>query len=97
MEDAELWSPWTDAGIHEDYSQPARTRAIARQISSLCEISSDLITSFYHPTHFEKSAGKQTELKALGDIHTRLEGWRKNLPKEMEAREGQLPNVLVMQ
>ena len=45
----------------------------------------------------EKPVGKQAELKKLSDLHTRLEAWRKNLPKEMEAKEGQLPSVLVMQ
>ena len=78
-------------------SQPSRTRAVALQISSLCEISSDLLLYFYHPTNMEKPMGKQAELKKLSELHTRLEAWRKNLPKEMDPKEGQLPSVLVMQ
>ena len=95
-EDSEPWSHYTDAGIQAS-NQPSRTRAIALQISYLCEISSDLLLYFYHPTNVEKPVGKQAELKKLSELHTRLEAWRKQLPKEMEARDGQLPNVLVMQ
>ena len=52
---------------------------------------------FYNPQDMEKSKGKQAEIKKLSEIHTRLEAWRKNLPKEMEPKEGTLSNVLVMQ
>ncbi|KAI4244797.1 MAG: hypothetical protein LQ352_006708 [Teloschistes flavicans] len=97
MEDSETWSPYTDAGIGSANSQPARTRAIALQITSLCEISGDLLTYFYHPTNIEKPQGKQSELKKLSELHTRLEAWRKDLPKELDPREGQLACVLVMQ
>ena len=97
MEDAEMWSPWTDSGLSQAHTQPSRTRAVALQISSLCEISSDLLFNFYNPTHVEKPLGKQAELKKLSELHTRLEAWRKDLPKEMEPKEGQLPNILVMQ
>jgi ribosomal protein L13E len=97
MEDADTWSPYVDSGVGQAHSQPSRTRAVALQISQLCEISSDLLLYFYHPTHLEKPLGKQAELKKLGELHTRLEAWRKNLPKEMEPKEGQLPYVLVMQ
>ncbi|MCJ1465432.1 Nitrogen assimilation transcription factor nit-4 [Pseudocyphellaria aurata] len=96
MEDADGWSPYVDAGLGQVHSQPSRTRAIALQISLLCEISSDLLLYFYNPAHLEKPKGRQAELKKLSDLHTRLEAWRKNLPKEMEPKEGQLPNVLVM-
>ena len=95
-EDAETWSHYTDSGIQPN-DQPSRTRAIALQILYLCEISSDLLLYFYHPANVEKPVGKQAELKRLSELHTRLEAWRKQLPKEMEAKDGQLPNVLVMQ
>ena len=102
MEDADLWSPYLDSGMGQANSQPSRTRAVALQISGLCEISSDLLLYFYHPTQFGKQQtqpplGKQAELKKLSELHTRLEAWRKNLPKEMDPKEGQLPAVLVMQ
>lgn len=96
-EEADLWSPYTDSGLNETHSQPSRTRAIALQISALCEISCDLLSFFYNPNRVDKPTSKQAELGKLSDLHTRLEGWRKSLPKEMEPREGQLPNVLVMQ
>ena len=95
-EDADPWCPWTDSGRDESSPQPSRTRAVALQISNLCEISSDLMLSFYRPMS-EKPLGKQAEVKKLSDFHMRLEAWRKNLPKEMEPKEGQLPSVLVMQ
>ncbi|KAI9894591.1 MAG: Nitrogen assimilation transcription factor nit-4 [Vezdaea aestivalis] len=95
-EDSDMWMPVTDAGTGGDHIQPSRTRAIALQISALCEISSDLLSFFYHPTHLERNPGKQAELKKLGELHTRLEAWKKNLPKELEPREGALPNVLLM-
>lgn len=95
-EESELWSPFTDAGIVHANAQPARTRAVALQISKLAEISSDLLISFYQPSLLEKPLTKQAELKKLSDIHTRLEAWKRDLPPELEPKEGQLPSVLVM-
>lgn len=96
-EDADVWSPFTDQGLTAMHAQPARTRAVARQISALCEISSDLLMMFYHPQGLERPMAKGAELKKLGDLHTRLEAWNKDLPKEFEVKDGQLPNVLLMQ
>ncbi|KAL8774453.1 MAG: hypothetical protein Q9209_000826 [Squamulea sp. 1 TL-2023] len=96
MEDSETWSPYSDTGVGQAHSQAARTRAVALQISSLCEISGDLLNYFYHPTNLDKPLGKQAELKKLSELHTRLEAWRKNLPKEFEPKEGQLASVLVL-
>ena len=96
-EDADIWSPYTDNGIGQLHSQASRTRAVALQLSSLCEISSDLLIFFYHPQYLEKSVGRSQELKKLSELQTRLEAWRRDLPKELEPKEGQLPNVLLMQ
>lgn len=96
-EDSDIWSPYTDTGVNQLHSQPSRTRAIALQNLELCEISSDLLIFFYHPNTLDKSMGKSAELKKLSELHTRLEAWRKDLPKEFEPKEGQLPNVLLMQ
>ena len=96
-EDSEMWSPYTDSGIVEAHKQPARTRAVALQISKLSQISSDLLNAFYHPTQLDRPASKQTELKKLTELHTRLEAWKKDLPQEMEPKDGQLPQVLLMQ
>jgi hypothetical protein len=96
-EDSEMWSPYTDSGVVHAHTQPARTRAVALQISKLSEMSSDLLVSFYHPTQLDKPASKQSELKKLSDLHTRLEAWKKDLPQEMEPKDGQLPQVLLMQ
>ncbi|KAI9668045.1 MAG: hypothetical protein M1821_000865 [Bathelium mastoideum] len=95
-EDAEQWAPYSDSGFSQAHAQPARTRAVALQISALCEISNDLMNFFYNPQDMGKSKGKQAEIKKLSEIHTRLEAWRKNLPKEMEPKEGTLSSVLVM-
>ncbi|KAF1846685.1 uncharacterized protein K460DRAFT_406880 [Cucurbitaria berberidis CBS 394.84] len=96
VEDAETWSGVTDSGISQAHSQPSRTRAVALQISKLCEISSDLMNSFYNPIDMDKTKGKQAELKKLSEIHVRLETWRRELPKELEPKEGGLPHMLVM-
>ncbi|KAL6354584.1 hypothetical protein LRP88_11927 [Fusarium phalaenopsidis] len=96
-EDAESWSPYTDSGFDQSFKQPSRTRAIALQMSKLSEISSDLLAFFYHPSTIGKSSGKAVELKKLSELHRRLEEWRKELPKEFEPKDGQLPNVLLMQ
>ncbi|CCC06897.1 hypothetical protein SMACR_00922 [Sordaria macrospora] len=96
-EDAELWSPYTDAGFDQSCKQPSRTRAIGLQLSKLCEISSDLLLFFYHPSHIGRSSGKSAELKKLSELHRRLEDWRTELPKEFEPKDGQLPNVILMQ
>ncbi|KAH8678906.1 fungal-specific transcription factor domain-containing protein [Tricladium varicosporioides] len=95
-EDSDIWSPYTDNGIGQLHSQASRTRAVALQISGLCEISSDLLIFFYHPQHLERSVGRSQELKKLSELQTRLEAWRRELPKELEPKEGQLPNVLLM-
>ncbi|CAI7597251.1 unnamed protein product [Penicillium pancosmium] len=95
-EETELWAPYTDAGAGQDHSQASRTRAVALQISILCQISGDLLAFFYHPSELEKSQPKQSELKKLSAVHTRLEAWKKQLPREFEPKEGQLPQVLVM-
>ncbi|KAL9622566.1 MAG: hypothetical protein Q9160_003063 [Pyrenula sp. 1 TL-2023] len=96
-EEAEKWSPYNDSGMQQTHNQPARTRAVALQISRLCEISSDLLSFFYNPSRLEKPVGKQQELKKLSEIHTRLESWKKELPKELDSNENSLPQVIVMQ
>lgn len=96
-EDSAQWSPYTDSGFTQAHVQPARTRAVALQITKLCDISKDLMKNFYNPTDIEKAKGKASELKKLSEIHTRLETWRRELPKEMEPKEGGLSSVLVMQ
>lgn len=96
-EDATAWCPYTDSGFTQANSQPARTRAVALQITKLCEISNDLLQNFYNPSDLAKTRGKSVELKKLSDIHTRLESWRRDLPKELEPKEGCLSSVLIMQ
>jgi hypothetical protein len=96
-EDAESWSPYTDSGSDHAAKQPSRTRAAALQLSKLCEISSDLLLFFYHPNHIGRSSGKTVELKKLSELHRRLEDWRKELPREFEPKEGQLPSVILTQ
>ncbi|KAK8235896.1 fungal-specific transcription factor domain-containing protein [Phyllosticta capitalensis] len=95
-EDSEIWCAYTDSGFSQANAQPARTRAVARQISALCEISNDLMNAFYNPSDMEKQKGKQVELKKLSELHQRLEAWRRDLPKELEPKEGGLPSMLVM-
>lgn len=95
-EDAELWKPFPDSGPDNTSAQPSRTRAIALQMSKLCEISSDLLIFFYHPDHIGRSSSKAAELKKLSELHKRLEEWHQELPKEFEPKEGQLPNVILM-
>lgn len=99
-EDSAEWIPYGDAGAGAAHRQPARTRAVALQISGLCEISSDLMRFFYNPgaqAEISGVRGKQLELKKLSEIEIRLERWRKNLPKEMEPRDGALSSVFIMQ
>jgi hypothetical protein len=96
-EESDAWSPYTDNGVAKLHSQPSRTRAVALHISNLCEISGDLLIFFYRPQQLERSAGKSAELKKLSELHARLEAWRRNLPKEFETKDGQLPNVILMQ
>ncbi|KAL5341558.1 nitrogen assimilation transcription factor nirA [Aspergillus crustosus] len=95
-EESVLWSPYTDTGPSREYTQPSRTRAVAHHISQLCRISGDLLVFFYDLTPKKESTSKQVELKKLSEIHTRLEAWKKGLPKELEPREGQLPQALLM-
>ncbi|CAK1358382.1 unnamed protein product [Cercospora beticola] len=95
-EDSAPWSPYTDSGFTQAHAQPSRTRAVALQLTKLCEISNDLMKYFYNPTDMDKTKGKAAELKKLSDIHTRLEAWRRDLPKEMEPKEGGLSSMLVM-
>lgn len=96
-EEADIWTAYTDSGFNQAHAQPSRTRAVGLQISTLCEISSDLMMAFYNPIDIDKAKGKQQELKKLSDLHQRLETWRRELPKELEPREGGLPAILIMQ
>lgn len=96
-EDGESWAPYADGGFDQSLRQPARTRAVGLQLSKLCEISSELLLFFYHPKHIGRSSGKSVELKKLSELHRQLEDWRKELPLEFEPKEGQLPNVILMQ
>jgi hypothetical protein len=95
-EDAAAWSPLTDEGFDTSSKQPSRTRAVALQLSKICEISNDLLVFFYHPNHIGRSSGKAVELKKLSELHQRLEEWRHQVPKELEPKEGQLPSVILM-
>ncbi|KAH6607812.1 hypothetical protein Trco_004125 [Trichoderma cornu-damae] len=95
-EDAAPWSPLTDGGFDDSLAQPSRTRAAALHLSKLCEISSDILFFFYHPSHIKRASSKALELKKLGELHQRLEEWRRNLPREFEPKEGLLPNVILM-
>lgn len=97
VEDADIWTAYTDLGFNRAHAQPCRTRALALQISALCEISNDIMLSFYNPKDMRKPSTKQTVLKKLGEVQQRLEAWKRELPKELEPREGGLPNTLVMQ
>ncbi|KAK4912449.1 hypothetical protein LTR49_019063, partial [Elasticomyces elasticus] len=95
-EDSAQWSPYSDSGFTQAHSQPARTRAVALQITKLCEISSDLMLRFYNPSSEGQTKSRAGELKKLSDLHSRLETWRRELPAELEPKEGGLANVLVM-
>ena len=95
-EEAATWTPYSDSGFSQAHSQPSRTRAVALRITRLCEINNDIMKYFYNPSDMEKNRGKSAELKMLSSIHTRLEAWRRDLPKEMEPREGGLSNILIM-
>ncbi|KAI0164978.1 fungal-specific transcription factor domain-containing protein [Xylariaceae sp. FL1272] len=95
-EEAESWCPYTDSGFDEVSKQAARTRTIGLQMLKLCEISSDLLLFFYHPTHISRPMGKSVELKKLSELHRRLEEWHKELPAELEPKDGQLPNAILM-
>lgn len=97
MDDAADWCSYTESGFTQTNAQPSRVRAVALQVSALCDISSDLISRFYHPSVFEKPLGKQIEVKRLKEIHSRLEDWKRQLPKSLEPKEGILPSVIVMQ
>ncbi|KAI5776297.1 fungal-specific transcription factor domain-containing protein, partial [Geopyxis carbonaria] len=109
-EDSDNWVPYTDSGISIAHAQPSRIRAIARQISLLCEISNDILLVFYNPTPTPTppaaSAARAAEqpparrqaaqFKKLAELFTRLEDWRKRLPAELDAREKALPSALLM-
>jgi len=53
--------------------------------------------AFYNPIDMDKPRTKQAELKRLSELQQRLEAWKRDLPKELEPKEGGLPNMLVMQ
>lgn len=95
-EESEIWAPFTDSGASGEHVQPSRIRAVSLQIAKLAEISGDLLVFFYHLVPTEQFS-KQMELRKLSEIHIRLEAWKKNLPKELDPKEGQLPQALLMQ
>ena len=115
-EDSDSWLPYTDSGVSTINPQPSRIRAVSLRISMLCEISNDVLLSFYDSTPGSNTSvvvefaattinriqqagknGVQAEFKKLGELFARLEDWKKKLPSELEAKEGSLPSVLLMQ
>lgn len=46
-EDSDNWLPYTDSGVSTINPQPSRIRAVSLRISMLCEISNDVLLSFY--------------------------------------------------
>lgn len=55
-EDSDNWHPYTDAGHSMANPQPSRIRAVSLRITTLCEISNDILLSFYNPTPGANSA-----------------------------------------
>jgi hypothetical protein len=55
------------------------------------------MNSFYNSIDMNEANGRQAEPKKLSEIHMRLEIWRRELPKELEAKEGGLPHIFVIQ
>jgi hypothetical protein len=116
-EDSDNWLPYTDSVVSTLNPQPSRIRAVSLRISMLCEISNDVLLSFYDSTpgssrvstgvesasttinriQQQGRSGVQAQFKKLGELFGRLEEWRKKLPAELEAKEGSLPSVLLMQ
>jgi len=108
-EDAAIWCPYTDVGKSMISAQPARTRAVALQITELCEISSDILIQFYNPNPKKPTGGISSggwttnttggmgmaDIRNLGVLWNRLEDWRKKLPRELEPQQGCLPPVLL--
>ncbi|KAL7271859.1 hypothetical protein RUND412_005362 [Rhizina undulata] len=111
-EDSDPWAPYSDAGMMMTHAQPSRVRAVAGQISKLCEISNDILLEFYNPNPTPTppasdrpgtlkigkgvAGGVGAEFKKLGEFFNRLEDWRKKLPVELEPKEGSLPSALLM-
>lgn len=59
-EDSDNWHPYTDAGHSTINPQPSRIRAVSLRITMLCEISNDILLSFYNPTPGTSTAGATT-------------------------------------
>ncbi|CCX08251.1 Similar to Nitrogen assimilation transcription factor nit-4; acc. no. P28349 [Pyronema omphalodes CBS 100304] len=102
-EDSDNWMPYSDEGANMDDQQPGRIRAISLQISLLCEISNDILLTFYNPNPASQPSPKlptkstiNSEFKKLSELFNRLEEWRKKLPAELDARGGSLPSTLLM-
>ncbi|KAF8448104.1 fungal-specific transcription factor domain-containing protein, partial [Kalaharituber pfeilii] len=110
FEDSAEWYPYTDVGKSLISAQPARTRVVALQILELCEISSDILIQFYNPNPPKKAANLaasslragtsggmgKADIRNLSNLWSRLEEWRKNLPRELEPQQGCLPQLLLM-
>ncbi|KAI5296621.1 hypothetical protein KEM52_005572 [Ascosphaera acerosa] len=96
-EQCDPWSPYTDAGIiREELAQPPSTRTIAQFMVRSSEISDDLLTTFYHPALRDKVMSRQEQLRQFNRISKKLEGWRADLPREIQVGPSALPNVLLM-
>jgi hypothetical protein len=67
-EDSDNWHPYTDTGLSMANPQPSRIRAVALRITMLCEISNDILLSFYNPTPGSTSAGGATSIDASATI-----------------------------
>ncbi|PUU80813.1 fungal-specific transcription factor domain-domain-containing protein [Tuber borchii] len=56
-EDSDNWLPYTDSGVSTINPQPSRIRAVSLRISMLCEISNDVLLSFYDSTPGSNTSG----------------------------------------
>lgn len=68
-EDSDSWHPYTDTGLTiSNTPQPSRIRAVSLRITMLCEISNDILLSFYNPTPGSSTAGGVTTADASATI-----------------------------
>lgn len=85
------WRPYEDTNMSLSPSaeQPGRSMLFKDQLSSLSEIASDMVNTFYAPR--ERFTSRQ-----LAATYAQYQSWYQNLPDCFRLENTSLPHVLVL-
>lgn len=89
--ETQKWEPYADANMESDVQlkESAHSMLFLNELSSLSELASDMVNSFYAPREPFTS-------RRLATFHARYQDWYQNLPEVLWLENTSLPHVLVL-